>query len=388
MPGLDKPLDDGKKLSLHIDGAAFAKSVHSTIGCTACHTNIDRATHPSKVASIGSHREFSVEMSAVCKNCHSEEYKQWKHSVHAALVANGNPIAPTCVGCHAPHDVIKGAAATMDTVPCKKCHGAIFTAYAASVHGQLRAQGITQAPLCFGCHGAHEVAVPSAGHGRRDVCLGCHTEALASHRSWLPNVDLHFSVVSCPVCHSPNAQRRVDLILYNTTTRKEAPQPRGIPKFEALNGANGASHPGLNPTALLTLLKISDGVNGKTGIRGRLEVSKGVEDHELTVASKAISTCSTCHQRGAKTFQSVVVSFAGPAGIPIHYDANTDVLHSALTIDSVGGFYAIGGTRLTFLDVLLGLALLGGIGGPIMHMAWRWSFRRMLDRRHQNGKGC
>lgn len=387
MHGLDKPLDNGKTLALHVDGPAFAKSVHSTIGCTACHADINRATHPSAVKSIGSHREFSLEMSETCRNCHSEQYKQWKQSVHSALVANGNAIAPTCVGCHSPHSVMKGAAATMDTVPCKTCHGAIFKAYAGSVHGQLRSQGITQAPLCFSCHGAHEVAVPSAGTGRRDVCLGCHTEALASHRTWLPNVDLHFSVVSCPVCHSPKAQRMVDLILYNSTTKKESPQPRGIPEFQTLDGPHGTGRPGLDAGSLLSLLKASDGVNGKTRIRGRLELRNGVDDHALTLSSQAISTCSTCHQQGAAAFQSVVVSFAGPAGIPIHYDANTDVLRSALTIDSVGGFYAIGGTRMTFLDALLGFALVGGIGGPMMHMAWRWSFRRILDRKRENGKG-
>ena len=63
--------------------------------------------------------------------------------------------------------MIKGAAEAMDTVPCKTCHGDIFTAYAASVHGVLRSGGLTEAPLCFGCHGAHGVSVPSAGEGMK-----------------------------------------------------------------------------------------------------------------------------------------------------------------------------------------------------------------------------
>ena len=50
--------------------------------------------------------------------------------------------------------------------------------------------------------------------------------------------------------------------------------------------------------------------------------------------------------------------------MPIRYGASKEVLSSAFSIDSVGGFYAIGGTRITFLDVLFVLALLGGIGGP------------------------
>ena len=151
--------------------------------------------------------------------------------------------------------MIKGAAASMDTVPCKTCHGAIFTAYATSVHGVLRSGGLAEAPLCFNCHGAHDVQVPSAGVGRRDVCLGCHTEAAASHRNWLPNVDLHFSVVSCPVCHVPQAQRRVDLILYNSATQRESARGDRHAAVRSSGQAPGAARPGLDPTTLMTLLK-------------------------------------------------------------------------------------------------------------------------------------
>ena len=117
-------------------------------------------------------------------------------------------------------------------------------------------------------------------------------------------------------------------------------------------------------------------------------MSTGVEDHEITFATKAISDCATCHRQGSAAFQSVMVSVAGPAGIPIRYDANKDVLSSAFSVDSVGGFYAIGGSRITLLDVLLVLALLGGIGGPLGHFAMRWVFRLFLNgKSHDAGEG-
>jgi ribosomal protein L37AE/L43A len=248
------------------------------------------------------------------------------------------------------------------------------------VHGVLRNGGLAAAPLCFNCHGAHDVAVASAGVGRRDVCLGCHTEAAASHETWLPNVELHFGVVSCPVCHTPNAQRMVNLILYNSVTQKEISGPAGIPEFQTPAGSTTATPQGLDPTTLMTLLTTlnNQDVAGKTGIRGRLEVRTGVEDHELTFAAKAISNCDTCHRKGAAAFQSVAISVAGPAGIPIHYDANKDVLSSALSLNSMGGFYAIGGSRITFLDVLFVLALFVGIGWSVVHMIARWAIRRYL----------
>jgi hypothetical protein len=390
MPGFEKPLANGEKLSLHIAGDTFEQSVHAALGCTTCHSDINLTSHPPASNSVASKRALSLSMVQVCQNCHSSEFKDWQNSVHAALVSGGNQVAPVCTNCHSPHAVMKGAAASMDTVPCKTCHANIFTAYATSVHGVLRNGGLAEAPLCFSCHGAHDVRVPSAGVGRRDVCLGCHTEAVASHRGWLPNVDLHFSVVSCPVCHVPQGHRVVDLMLYNSATQREILEPVGVPQFASLTGSATATRPGLDPGTLMQLLTALNppGGAGKTSIKGRLELSSGIEDHQITFASKAISECSTCHQEGAPAFQSVEVSVAGPGGIPIRYDANKEVLSSAFSVPSVGGFYAIGGSRVTFLDVLLVLALLGGIGGPLGHLTVRWIFRRFLNQTpHEQQKG-
>ena len=53
------------------------------------------------------------------------------------------------------------------------------------------------------------------GSGVKDACLSCHKEAVNQHKDWLPNAALHFEAISCPVCHAPNAQRRVNLRLYD-----------------------------------------------------------------------------------------------------------------------------------------------------------------------------
>ncbi len=382
--GMEKPLASGETLSLHIPGDTFARSVHSVIGCTGCHSDIDLTSHPPAKSPIGSKRSFSIVLAQVCSGCHSDQFSQWKQSVHASLVREGDPAAPLCTGCHSPHAVIKGSAVSMDTVPCKACHGAIFNAYAASVHGVLRSSGLPQAPLCFGCHGAHGVSVPTAGAGLKNVCLGCHTGALTAHQAWLPNTQLHFDVVSCPACHAPQAHRRVDLVLYNSTAQTEATHPVGVPEFESMAGSSAARRPGMDPATLFTLLRALNrpGVENKTSLKGRLDVRTGVEAHELTPSSAAIGDCNTCHRAGADAFQSVMVSVAGPSGIPVRYGASMDVMSSAFSIDSIGGFYAIGSTRITFLDVLLVLALLGGIGGPILHLTARWAFRRYAARTH------
>lgn len=386
IPGFEMPLANGKKLSLHIDGATFAKSVHGPLGCTACHSDINLANHPPANLKIASQRAFALQRVQVCRTCHSAQFNDWSKSVHAALVRNGDQVAPICTSCHSPHAVMKGEASSFDTVPCKKCHGTIFTAYSESVHGLARGHGMTAAPLCFNCHGAHNVRVPTSGQGMRPVCLSCHTNALANHQSWLPNAALHFQVVACAACHSPKAHRAVDLILYNNATQKQVPEPVGVPRFEST-----ADHgTGLDPQALIALLKALNrpGSAGKTSIEGRLVVQTATEAHEIAPASEAISKCATCHRASAAAFQSVSVSVAGPAGIPVMYRANPDVLKSVFSVQSVSGFYAIGGTRIGFLDILFILALLAGIGIPVAHVAANWWFKHFVnvkDRDHRQG---
>jgi hypothetical protein len=388
--GMEKRLASGETLSLHIPGDSFAKSVHNSIGCTGCHSEINLASHPPANYAISSKRNFSIARTQVCARCHSEQFKEWKQSVHAALVSEGNPVAPVCTSCHSPHAVTKGASAEMETVPCKTCHADIFTAYAGSVHGILRGAGITEAPLCFSCHGAHGVKVPTAGPGLKNVCFGCHTTALAAHQAWLPNTELHFEVVSCPACHSPQAQRRVDLVLFNRTAQKEAPAPVGVPEFAIPAGSQAARRPGLDSAKLFALLRALNrpGAREMMSFKGRLDVRTGVEAHQLAPKSEAISDCNTCHRAGANAFQSVTISVASPSGIPISFGASKEVLNSAISINSIGGFYAIGGTRITFLDVLLVLALVGGIGGPILHLAVRLAIKRYQNRtRDKQRKG-
>jgi len=382
---MEKPLGNGETLSLQIHGDNFGKSVHSMFGCAACHSDIDPTKHPSAVMPIESKRAFSVERSKVCAACHTDQATQWSHSVHAALVKDGNPLAPVCTSCHNPHAVMKGAAQAMDTVPCKTCHAEIFTAYASSVHGVLRNAGITQAPLCFSCHGAHEVKVPTAGAGLKDVCFSCHKDAPAKHATWLPNTQLHFTVVACVACHSPKAHRKVDLVLFNPKTKEDTSRPLGIPEFQSAADAASAKN-GLAPLTLFNLLQSLNqpGVANKTAIRGRLDVSTGAEAHQLTAASEAISNCATCHRAGSEAFQSVTVSVAGPGGIPVHYDVNQAALHSVLSLPSMGGFYAIGGTRITLLDILLVLALLVGFGIPALHVTIRWLAHRPGDKKPDN----
>lgn len=381
--GLVKTLESGEILSLGISTKAYVESMHLGTSCEDCHSNLDAKTHGKLKKPISNKRDFSLTMRETCRDCHKKKFTQYEDSVHAASIKAGSKKAPLCSDCHNPHTVRSAKiVGPITETPCAKCHQDIFKAYAKDVHGQERiAKGIS-APLCAGCHQAHAVKAASLGDGVKDACFSCHKEAVTQHKDWLPNTALHFEAISCPVCHAPDAQRRVNLRLYDGTAKRQVAEKTGVPKFEKRTDAADSKDMGLDERALWSLLKEfnQDGGDGKMVLRGRLEVRSGVEAHQLSDKSKAIKDCDTCHREGAAAFQSVTLTIAGPDGRPLRHGIQKDVLNSLTSMDSVRGFYAIGSTRIKLLDTLLVLVLLGAISVPLGHMAIKRLFKSVREK--------
>ena len=387
--GMEKKLADGDILQLLVPPEPYLKSVHGANGCTSCHSDVDPAKHPPENNDIASKRSFSLSMTQVCRTCHADKFEQWQTSIHAALVRRGNPAAPVCTDCHNPHAVIKGAATDIEQVPCKNCHKDIYAAYLGSVHAKSKLSSKdSYAPVCSGCHSSHAVKPISMGsleQGPEGACFGCHAGVLESHQKWLPNAALHFASVSCPACHVPTAQRKVDLMLIDSSNMKaRGTEQIGVPLFEA-SARSGSK--GIDAQTLWNLMQTLDrsGIAGKTILRGRLEPATAAQMHALSDKSKAVSDCHTCHREGSQPFQSVTISLVGPDGRRVGYGANADVLYSPFSVDSVSGFYAIGGTRIKLLDILLVLAIFGGLSIAIGHVFIGWMFKRFgLYHPHNN----
>jgi cytochrome c553 len=381
--GMSKTLESGEILSLNVSAKAYTESMHKKTDCEDCHSNLDSKTHGKVKTAIKSKRDFTLGIRESCRDCHKKKFTEYDDSVHAALIKAGSKKAPLCSDCHNPHTVRSSKIVGLITdTPCAKCHEQIFKAYAKDVHGLERvAKGIS-APLCAGCHQAHAVKAASMGEGVKDACLACHKEAVNQHKDWLPNTALHFESISCPVCHAPDAQRRVNLRLYDSTAKRQVAEKTGVPKFEKRTDTADAKDVGLDERALWSLLKEfnQDGGDGKMLLRGRLEVRSGVEAHQLSEKSKAIKDCDTCHKQGATAFQSVSLTIAGPDGRPLRHGVQNEVLNSLTSMDSVRGFYAIGSTRIKLLDYLLVLVLLGAISVPLGHMTIKRLFKGVREK--------
>jgi len=365
--GFEKTLANGETLSLHIGAKGFAESVHGSSGCDGCHSDVDMKTHGKDVKPIKSKREQSLSMRETCRDCHKKTFKQYEDSVHSALVQEGSKEAPLCSDCHNPHATHSAKDADhAEPIACQKCHAGIAAAYAESVHGQAGSEAL----VCTDCHHAHNVKAASLGDNLKNQCLSCHRDAVATHQDWLPNTERHLEAISCPACHSPDAKRRVNLRLYDGAARQQSAEKVGVPQFMKLTRVADANGAGLDARALWSLLQEFNrsGPEAKTVLRGRLEVQSGVDAHRLAKKAHATKDCDTCHSEGAEPFQSVSVTMAGPDGRPLRHDARKGVLNSAESIGSVGGFYAIGGTRIKLLDSMLLMALAAGIGIPTIHL--------------------
>jgi hypothetical protein len=374
---LKKSMDDGAKMSLHVAELDFADSVHSRIGCTACHQDIAQRKHPKEKIAISNQRSYSLEMNQVCGNCHEENARQYEGSIHARLVASGSDAAPVCTNCHNPHAVKAVSVYEPATgEACRSCHEPIFEAYAQSVHGEARAAGNTirdshiQAPICADCHHAHDVSAVSAQELVQSTCLSCHEEARVAHKQWLPNAEHHLDVVSCAACHAPLAERRIDLQLYDKLTRVPVGNEANHAPFQQKLDAVDQSGDGLDPVELWKLVRRTsqEGQATDVTLRGRMEVSTGADAHRIATKGMAVRECDSCHEQGSAAFQNVTVSIARPDGLKKRVNADSDVLTSPVSLDSVGNFYAAGGTRIAILDWLFILAILAGLAIPIGHI--------------------
>jgi hypothetical protein len=351
---LKKKLEDGEKMSLRIEVEEFETSVHSVIGCTGCHRDVAKGKHPSKQP-IASRRAYSLKHNQTCSQCHEAAHDAYKSSVHASMVEHGDTGAPVC----------------------SNCHTDINDAFAQSVHGLARSEGNlirgdhVKAPSCAGCHNAHDISAVTDTEYLVPACISCHEVAELAHEQWLPNAAMHMKSVGCAACHSPQADLRVDLQLYDRARQAPVRQNENNGTVQETLAAIDTNGDGLDPIELWKLIRQVNEEDQAIDVTllGRLEVTNSVDAHRLAASAEAVRSCENCHRSDAEPFQNVTVSMSRKDGRKESFKADPKVLNSAMSVDSVGGFYAPGGTRIKLLDGLLVLALLGGLAVPIGHIA-------------------
>ena len=174
----------GKEISLYVDQAKFAASVHATNGCVNCHADIT-ASHPDDnrpVAPVN------------CARCHKQQGESYGASVHGLARLAGHTNAATCVDCHGSHDILPptSPASPLHFVrqaqTCGRCHPREARDVTASVHGKAMATGVRDAPTCTDCHSEHKIMALKDGAPLEisDVCSRCHASVYLDQKYKLP----------------------------------------------------------------------------------------------------------------------------------------------------------------------------------------------------------
>lgn len=178
---------DGEPLFLTVNPTQFELSVHAEEGlaCVDCHTEISEYPHPDFEAETV--REYKVNYTATCKECHEDQYTAAHDSVHQTAMDEGNENAPLCSDCHNPHTQgrIIGENSGELTITARKevpgtcaaCHTDAYEIYKNSVHGSSLADGNTDVPTCTDCHGVHNIGDPTTDAFRNNspaLCADCH----------------------------------------------------------------------------------------------------------------------------------------------------------------------------------------------------------------------
>ncbi len=164
----------GNKISLFVSSEEFQQSVHGTMTCSDCHTEILDDTHAQK-------KGKKVDRKVDCGACHEESEKIYKTSVHRLKAEI------SCKECHGYHYVTPLAnpkSATYRTnliQTCGTCHEKEGKEFAESVHGVGLSRGRPNHPTCTTCHGTHGIKPrtdpESAVHERKiaiTTCPQCH----------------------------------------------------------------------------------------------------------------------------------------------------------------------------------------------------------------------
>lgn len=396
---LSMSMKNGESLSIFVDKSSLKSSVHGNLQCTDCHRGFSKTEHPVRV--FESRRNYSIVNSEVCRKCHADAYTKYEGSIHFSMLKSGNLSAPLCIGCHGDTHSIAKADKAIGLTSCNKCHEDMFSSYKSSVHEEARVKGKADAPICSSCHNAHNIQVTAMTTKVKEACFKCHKDTENAHKKWLNNppfklssfASLHFDTVACAACHSRDAGRGIYLILCDRKTGKPFLEEELLRLLEtdsaglkAKMDTNGDSS--IDAPELWNIFKQLYTKGVTITFIGRMDVRKGTESHQLTGKAGAVKECERCHRADSEFFKDVFIVLNKTDGKPTVFNTKQEVLGSVFSILPVSKFYALGSTNVKLLDILLIIAVLGGIAVPIGHITLRiiTSPLRSLRRMGKGGK--
>jgi len=175
----------GKEISLFVDEAKLAASIHKTNTCASCHADITDK-HPDDGVAV---------KPAACAHCHEKQSESYGASVHGLALARGQLNSARCSDCHDGHTILppRFPASPLHfshlAETCGRCHEQAAKDIAESVHGKAVTAGHRDAPTCTDCHSEHKIVALKSSSPLKisaDVCSNCHASERLNTKYNLP----------------------------------------------------------------------------------------------------------------------------------------------------------------------------------------------------------
>ncbi|HOX58645.1 MAG TPA: cytochrome b/b6 domain-containing protein [Candidatus Paceibacterota bacterium] len=175
----------GREVSLFVDAARIAASVHKTNTCASCHADIT-SKHPDDEVPA---------QPANCKRCHEQQSESYGASVHGLALAKGQTSSATCSDCHDGHSILPPTSIESPlhfsrlAETCGGCHDQEARDVEESVHGKAVAAGHREAPTCTDCHSEHKIKALKDDSSLKvtvEVCSQCHASERLNTKYNLP----------------------------------------------------------------------------------------------------------------------------------------------------------------------------------------------------------
>ena len=223
-----------RPVSVYINAEIYQPSVHSTLGCVSCHSEIHAFPHPDPVKPVS------------CAGCHANQTSAYAGSVHATAAQEKKSRFPACLDCHGnPHGIRAKTDPKSRVYPlnlpgtCGTCHGNpevakkygfpdVYPLYMDSIHGfALTADGLLVAATCSKCHGAHDILSrkdPKSRTFPKNVpatCGACHAGVQIDYLAGAHGTAMIAGRANAPVCtncHTSHQIAQVDVASWQIKT--------------------------------------------------------------------------------------------------------------------------------------------------------------------------
>ncbi len=293
---------DGKSVSVFVNEEPFTASVHGSLDCTSCHTDIREYPHdpaPQRVS---------------CASCHEAVSQEHRTSIHASARVNGQPAAG-CADCHGSHDIFRAEDSRSRVnrfkiaETCAECHtnpekirkyglaaAHIIQSYRGSAHGKgMFDSGLSISATCSDCHGAHGVraksdpAAMTASANLPSMCSKCHLGILndfekSTHgRLWRSGDP---RAPNCATCHNSHDIQSPT----HAGVQKQILDQCGNCHVDQIKTYQQTFHGKATSLGMMVAAKCADCHTAHLNL-------PAADPHSTVSTTNVVSTCAKCHSQ-------------------------------------------------------------------------------------------